>query len=191
MARRTKLAFRLLLLTLQRSSEVVGINASELDMKAGTWIIPAARTKNKRAHLVPLSPPAVEIIAELLEEVGDDGFLFPAEGSGDHLTNRALSRAISRNLEHFGLTKFTPHDLRRTGSTQLAAFKVPRFDRDRVLNHTDRTVGAVYDIYEYQDEKRAVLNLWGDVIKRAAASRGIIDARKLQNTLRYPAYFAS
>ena len=191
LARRTKLAFRLLLLTLQRSSEVVGINVSELDMKAGTWVIPAARTKNKRAHLVPLSPLAAGIIAELIEEVDEDGFLFPGEGKGDHMTNAALSRAIARNLEHFGLTKFTPHDLRRTGSTQLAAFKVPRFERDRVLNHTDRTIGAVYDIYEYQDEKRAILNLWADVIKHAAASRGTVDGRKLQSALKYPAYSAS
>jgi integrase len=190
LARRTKLAFRLLLLTLQRSSEVIGINTSELDIRSRTWIIPAARTKNKRAHLVPLSPLAAEIIAELLEEAGEDGFLFPAEGSGDHLTRAALSRAITRNLEHFGVAKFTPHDLRRTGSTQLAAFKVPRFDRDRILNHTDRTVGAVYDIYEYQDEKRAALNLWSDVVTHCAASKGTVDGRKLQRALKYPAYFS-
>jgi integrase len=76
LARRRKLAFRLLLLTLQRSSEVVGMNVSELDMKAGTWITPAARTKNKRAHLVPLSPLAAEVIAELIKKADEDGSCF-------------------------------------------------------------------------------------------------------------------
>lgn len=152
-------------------------------MHAAAWIISATCTKNKRAHLVPLSPLAARIVAELIEDADDDGFLFPGKGSGDHLTNASLSRAIARNIDYFGLTKFTPHDLRRTGSTQLAAFKVPRFDRDRVLNHTDRSVGAVYDIYEYQDEKRAVLNLWADVVERSAAANGSVEVRKLRKEL--------
>ena len=189
MTKRPRLALKLLLVTLQRLSEVIGINKSELDLRNRTWIIPGDRTKNKRAHLVPLSPLALEIVTELLEDAKGDGFLFPSEGRGDRLTKAAVSRAVARNQDHFGLPKFTPHDLRRTGSTLLAAFKVPRFDRDRLLNHTDRTVGAVYDIHEYQDEKRAVLNLWSDVIKRSVISPGQVDVKKLRAALKYPEYF--
>ena len=188
LAKQTKLALKLLLLTLQRSSEVIGLHTSELDLRAMTWIIPADRSKNKRAHLVPLSHAAVDILAELLTDVGKDGFLFPGEGNGDHLTNSAVSRAVARNLEHFGIAKFTPHDLRRTGSTQLAAFKVPRFDRDRLLNHADRTVGAVYDIHEYQDEKRAALNLWSGIIESVVASPGKVDVQELRSKLKYHTY---
>lgn len=190
LTKQTKLALKLLLVTLQRSSEVIGLNKSELDLRARTWIIPAERTKNKRAQLVTLSPLAIEIVTAILKDVGEDGFLFPGEGSGDHLTNSALSRAIARNLDHFGIGKFTPHDLRRTGSTQLAAFKVPRFDRDRILNHADRTVGAVYDIHEYEDEKRAALNLWSDIIKRTVANPEKVDGRKLRAALKYRSYFS-
>jgi len=175
-----KAALKLLLITLQRCSEVIGINKSELDLKAETWIIPADRTKNKHAQLIALSPMAIELVNDLLKEADDDGYLFPGKGNGNYLTNSAVSRAISRNLDHFGIGKFTPHDLRRTGSTQLAAFKVPRFDRDRVLNHTDGTIGAVYDVHEYQDEKRATLNLWSDIIKQCVKSEGQVDVRELQ-----------
>ena len=190
LARKTTLALKLLLVTLQRTSEVIGMNEAELDLRARTWIIPASRTKNKRAHLVTLSPLAIEIVTALMKDKNEEGYLFPGEGGqGDHMTNAAVSRAVARNLDHLGLAKFTPHDLRRTGSTQLAAFKVPRFDRDRVLNHTDRSVGAVYDIHEYQDEKRAVLNLWSDVIKRVVTSKGKIDPRKLTSSIKYPRYF--
>lgn len=126
----------------------------------------------------------------LLKDVGKDGFLFPGEGNGDHLTNSALSRAILRNLDHFGVSKFTPHDLRRTGSTQLAAFKVPRFDRDRILNHADLSVGAIYDIHEYEDEKRAALNLWSDIIGCTVASSGKVDPLKLRSALKYQSYFS-
>lgn len=184
-----KAALKLLLLTMQRSSEVISMNLAELDLKSGTWIIPAEKTKNKRAHLVALSPQAVALIRSRMDSASEDGYLFAGEGSGDHLTNAAVSRAIARNLEHFTLKKFTPHDLRRTGSTQLAAFKVPRFDRDRVLNHTDQTVGAVYDVHEYEDEKRAAMNLWADVVEHSASSPKKVNVKALRSRLKYRDYF--
>lgn len=185
----TILALKLLFLTLQRSAEVIRMNKSELDLKAGTWIIPAAKTKNKRVHLVILPPAAIKIARTLLKNAKEDGFLFPGVGKGQHMPATTLARAIARNLDHFGVPKFTPHDFRRTGSTQLAAFKVPRFDRDRILNHTDATVGAVYDVHEYEDEKRAALNLWNDIINHTIASRKKVNVRKLQETLKYRNYF--
>jgi integrase len=187
--KKTRMALKLVLLSMQRVGEVLGLHESELDLKNATWIIPKERTKNKQAHLVPLSPLAIEIITELMKAVGDDGFLFSSSQKNSHFKSSVLSHAVRRNLEHFGLPKFTPHDLRRTGSTQLAAFRVPRFDRERILNHADRTVGGVYDMYEYQDEKRAALILWADIIRHSAVSEGKVDARALQARLKYLEYF--
>jgi integrase len=187
--KKTRMALKMVLLTMQRVGEVLGLHEAELDLNNATWIIPKERTKNKQAHLVPLSPLAINIISELMEAVGDDGLLFSSSRENSHFKSSVLSHAVRRNLEHFGLPKFTPHDLRRTGSTQLAAFRVPRFDRERILNHTDRTVGGVYDMYEYQDEKRAALNLWGAIIRHSAESKGEVDAKALQDKLKYPDYF--
>ncbi|MET0072103.1 MAG: site-specific integrase [Candidatus Thiodiazotropha sp.] len=189
LSKQTVQVLKLLLLTLQRNSEVISINRSELDLKAGTWTIPAAKTKNKRAHLVALSPLALEIIKEALKTADKEGFLFPGDGPSPHITNSAISRAIARNLDHLGLEKFTPHDLRRTGSTQLAAFKVPRFDRERILNHTDQTIGAVYDIHEYEDEKHAAMNLWSDIILKTVNTSEKVDMKELRSTLKYQNYF--
>lgn len=187
--KKTICALRLLLLTLQRESEVVGIHKSELNVNAGTWIIPGERTKNKRPHLVPLSPPVIAIIAEMEDEAPGSEFLFPGQGKAKHMSKRPLQRAVADNLDILGVAKFTPHDLRRTGSTQLGAFKVPRFDRERVLNHTDRTVGAVYDRYGYEDEKRAALNLWADIVQECAKSKKQVNEKKLRQQFRYRDYF--
>jgi integrase len=46
---------RLLLLTGQRRSEVAGIQWSEIDEGKRLWTLPGERTKNKQAHVVPLS----------------------------------------------------------------------------------------------------------------------------------------
>jgi integrase len=74
------LALKLILLTAQRPGEVAGMMLSELHDLDGTnphWIIPAARTKSKKAeHTVPLSPSAVALIKESLragEDEADDG----------------------------------------------------------------------------------------------------------------------
>ena len=56
---------RLLLLTGQRRSEVADMQWSELDLDEGIWIIPAARSKNDKEHLVPLSSQAVAVINTL------------------------------------------------------------------------------------------------------------------------------
>ena len=41
------------MLTLQRSGEVVGIHAREIDRKARLWTLPGDRVKNHRTHVVP------------------------------------------------------------------------------------------------------------------------------------------
>jgi len=186
--KKTRFGLKLLVLTLQRSNEVLGMHISELDLKNDVWIIPKERTKNKRAHLVPIPPLAKEIIQELLQKTGENGLLFSSSKGKGYTDKTVLARAIARNLKHFDLAKFTPHDLRRTGSTQLAAFKVPRFDRERLLNHTDNTVGAVYDIYEYQDEKTAILSLWNDIIMNIVTIKGSPDINKLKKKFRYSDY---
>ncbi|MFP5465431.1 MAG: tyrosine-type recombinase/integrase, partial [Gammaproteobacteria bacterium] len=76
-------ALRLLLLTGARSGEVVGITRSELDLDARRWLLPAERSKNRMAHTVPLTDPALEIITTALSESWSDRWLFPAaRGTG-------------------------------------------------------------------------------------------------------------
>ena len=71
-----------------------------------------------------------------------------------------------------GVGDWTPHDLRRTASTLMGRLKVPRFIIDRVLNHTDVTVGGVYDRFTYTEERLdAVTKLGAHVIGLATTNR--------------------
>lgn len=54
--------FQLLFLTAQRKGEVSRMAADQIDESSAVWTIPAANSKNGRAHRVPLSPPALEIV---------------------------------------------------------------------------------------------------------------------------------
>jgi integrase len=55
---------RILLLTGCRLNEVAGMRRNELSEDGATWTIPSERTKNARAHVVPLSPPVRELIRQ-------------------------------------------------------------------------------------------------------------------------------
>jgi integrase len=155
-------ALRMVLLTGARASEVTDLPWSELDLDAATWLLPAERSKNNRPHLVPLLPQLVDML-RARRSVVSSGWVFPAKRGG-HLTAGHLQRplrAICARLGRLGLEPFTTHDLRRTVETGMAAAKVPKEYRDRVLNHVDSSVGGVhYNMHDYEDEKREALEKW-------------------------------
>lgn len=159
-----RLAIHFLLLTGARVGEAAGATSAEIDENAATWTIPAERSKNKRAHRLPLSPQALEVLeaAKKLKRDKDKGAIFPGLRHGGPVAPSAITAAVKANLEHFGISRFTPHDLRRTVASGLSAAGVPRVVVTKVLNHIDSTVtGAVYDRHEYAKEMRAALDAWG------------------------------
>jgi integrase len=173
--RRIGLALRLMLLTAARPGEVAGLSRGELqDLERadrGAWVLPEARSKNKRAHLIPLGKMARETVGEILTLTDEaEPFLFPSPSKqGRPITAQALASAMGRftaSLEADGARTWkaeppTPHDLRRTVATRLSSLGVSRQDRDAVLNHAPTDVGGKhYDLYEREREKRRALNLW-------------------------------
>ena len=164
---RVGLALRLILLTGARPGEVAGIGRTELDhlddKDRARWILPAARSKNGRPHLVPLSDQAQRLVASLLDQLDDgDEYLFPSPVAKQRqrtaTRSTAKQRPIAAHALAVAMARFvasldaktgrtwqidrpTPHDLRRTVATRLAELGIPKEDRDAVLNHTPRDVG--------------------------------------------------
>ncbi|MEP6966945.1 MAG: integrase arm-type DNA-binding domain-containing protein, partial [Pseudomonadota bacterium] len=60
-SRAMAIAVQLCLVTGQRSGEVAGMRAAELDLKGATWILPQQRTKANREHVLPLTDLAIEL----------------------------------------------------------------------------------------------------------------------------------
>jgi integrase len=121
------------------------------------WTIPAARSKNKLAHRVPLSPTALDIInalrgalATVASEDQDAYVLVGARG------RRQQSEAAAT----FGVPDFRGHDLRRTAASLMAGGGVSRLVISRILNHVEKGITAVYDRHSYDFEKRAALDWW-------------------------------
>jgi integrase len=170
--------YRLALLTGQRRDEVAGAQWAHIDLAEKTWTLPAELTKAGRAHVVPLSAAALELIEALPRKTiqtkagaKPSPYLFTTGGerpiSGYSVGKRCLDAAISgarAKAELEPLPNWTTHDLRRTASTHMGRLGVARLIIEKVLNHSDRTVTAVYDRYEYLVEKRHALEIWGSYV---------------------------
>jgi integrase len=169
----TQAALKLQLVTGQRIGEIIGATRSEFDWKNSDWLIPAKRTKNGHEHLVPLSPLAVELI-EGLEGAGET--LFPTRGKSKASVLRVdvVTHQLAAAIKQLDMEHFTSHDLRRTAATGLTSLKTLRVVMDAILNHKDRTTGAVYDRHHYYDEKRAALEAWATKISDIVSSMAAV-----------------
>jgi len=158
----TKLALRFVLVTGQRAGEVTGLPWAEVDGE--WWGLPPDRMKEGKAHRVPLSPLALEILNESRNYSNDSGFVFTSSsrsrGEG-HITPNTISRGLQRHLPELGITvPFVPHDLRRTVRTKLAEIGVEDAVAEKVLGHQLQGVLKVYNRHTYDQEKMAALLLW-------------------------------
>lgn len=155
-----RVGLRLMLLTGQRREEVLGADCSELDLVSRRWTIPAARSKNGKAHVVPLSDAALEQLAELQIT---QGALFPS-GTG------AASKAAKRIREAMpDVPHWRWHDLRRTVATGMQRLGVRLEVTEAVLNHVSGSRSGIVGIYQKHDwaeEKREALEIWATEVRR-------------------------
>jgi integrase len=186
---RVGLALKIALLTAARAGEVSGMRAEEIvdiDSSRARWEIPAQRSKNGHAHVIPLSTLAAQLITEAMAmAVQKSPFVFASPTvKGAPITAHALAVAMQRMGGHLskqmpGSESWlaeppSPHDLRRTVATRLASLGIPSEDVAACLNHVRRDVtGRHYDMYARLIEKRRALDLWARTIERIISGNGL------------------
>ena len=147
---------RLLLLTGQREREVGDMVWSEVNLDAAEWIIPSARMKKGKAHLVPLAPEAVALLHALPRFSGPHVF---TTTEGAKAVN-GFSKAKVRLDRLSGVTGWRFHDLRRTMRTQLSALPIEDRVREAMIAHAQPALHRTYNLYDWRDEKRRGFELW-------------------------------
>lgn len=162
MSQAARLALKLMLCTACRPGEAAGARWEEVDLDEQTWTIPSERSKNGRAHRLPLTPQALAVLEEARALDRGCGAIFPSpqHGKGAPIATGALSQAIKRHRRYFGVPAFKPHDLRRTVETGVAAAGADWPLLQRLLNHTPQGMTARYVRHPYQKEMRAALEAW-------------------------------
>jgi integrase len=151
---------RLLVLTGQRRSEVGDAVWSEFTLPKREWVIPGARMKKKKGHLVPYTVEMAAILADL-----------PRFKSGEHLFSTSSGATpvngfakCKERLDQLTGAFDEPwvfHDIRRTVRTNLGAIdELDKEIRERMVAHAQGAMSDTYDKYDYALQKRRGFELW-------------------------------
>ena len=171
----------LLLLSAQRLTEVKELDWRELDLTsdAPMWTLPRSRSKNGRAHTVPLSTAAVSLLAGM-DRIADSTRVF-APFSESHakahldaaMLDIAREAAVARgeDPESVTLAPWGFHDLRRTAATTMARLRVDVVTVERILGHTMRGVMATYQRHSFDEEKARGLIVWAGFLDGLTSAR--------------------
>lgn len=163
-------ALELIILTAARSGEVRGMRASEIDMEAAVWSVPADRMKGGRPHRVPLSRIALELLAPRLAAIGRDDLVF-TNSRGGMLSDMVFERLYLRAR----VERVTTHGFRssfRDWAGDETDF--PREVIEAALAHlVGDEVELAYRRGDALEKRRQLMNLWASFVaaESGAASR--------------------
>ena len=174
-------AIRLLLLTGARRGEVLAATWDQFDLAAGVWIKPSSHTKQKKVHKVPLSAPALALLADMRRAAeADCPYVFPstkmskaAKGNTpaayEPLTEiKRTWVSVCRTAE---LKAVRLHDLRHSYASVLASVGLSLPIVGALLGHTQPRTTARY-AHLYDDVLRAATERVGAIVTGAGNSTG-------------------
>lgn len=167
---------KLLALTGCRRDEWAEARWSEIDFKRKVFELPAERSKNGRAHTIPLAPQALAVLEQLQKDrlLGEPGWIFTTgygrRKPGEHPTlvpisgfskfkarlDRVALEVAQEDAEKAGespadvkpLEAWRLHDLRRTAVTGLARLGVKLEVIERAVNHVSESFGGIVSVYQ-------------------------------------------
>lgn len=181
------LATKFILTTMVRPYQSAGAEVREmadLGTDNALYEMPPGRVKKDRAVIVPLSDLAATLVDEAIKNK-KQRVVFPSKFDGDGSTSIArasISQALNGKKngkkngekvedrigirEFLGMKHFTAHDLRRTAATVARRAGAPRPDVKAMLDHVNGDVTEVYDKYDMLKEKRQVVDILADELRR-------------------------
>ena len=165
--------FKMLLMCGQRAGET-RIAKWEHIKENNVWHIPPENTKAGREQNLPLPEFAISLLEELKDVTGQTDYIF-ASPREENEPIAWLQTASKRVRDQCSVKDFRLHDLRRTVASNLARLGFDRTVIGKTLNHKglagDSMVTAVYDRYDYLDEKKAALEAWSVELQSILKSR--------------------
>lgn len=171
----TKLALQLAPHVFVRPGELRHAEWSDIDLEQALWIIPAAKTKMRKAHQVPLSRQSVAILREVFAVTGPTGYVFPSIRSRKRpMSDNTLNAALRR----LGYTtdEMTAHGFRAMASTLLnESGKWSPDAIERALAHGDSDkVRAAYHRGAHWKERVEMAQWWSDHLHQLRKGADVI-----------------
>jgi integrase len=165
--------------TASRIGETLMAQWIHVDFERRTWGIPAAVSKNGKAHTIALSDFALSQFQTLHNSTGVTPWLFPnsqikapvcskstTKQVGDRQRyDKAIMQNRSQDAHALELTggRWVPHDLRRTAATMMVQLGVLPDVVEKCLNHTEpNKLKRIYQRASYEGAMREAWRLLGD-----------------------------
>lgn len=164
-ALQAKLALKLQLLTFLRTNELRQLKWEYIDTELRQLRIPASIMKMKRAHIVPLSEQALDVISELKSLNSTSEYLFPniPGKKCPYMSENTVNNVIVR-MGYKG--RIVAHGFRSLASTILNENGFNSDAIERQLAHQEpNKVRAAYNFAEYLPERVQMMQWWGNLIK--------------------------
>lgn len=155
-----RLALQFLILTAARSGEVRGATWREIDLVEELWNVPAERMKGGKAHSVPLSRFALNILerAKAYSSGEPDALIFPG------LRQKPLSdMTLSKVLKAHGGKGYTVHGFRSAFTDWAAENGISNDWAEAALAHAvPNKVEAAYRRTTFLEQRKLVKQDWAN-----------------------------
>ncbi len=175
-------AFRLLMLTTTRTSEVRFSKWVDFDLDAGCWVIPEEQTGRKgkmgrrNPHAVPLSAQAVKILRDLYPVTGQGEYVFPNRNSAGRVISENTVLKIIETLGYKG--RMTGHGFRSLARSILGEMGYRWEALEAMLSHAlENQTAAAYVRTTYFEERRGIMQQWADYLDKVEAGAEVIPLR--------------
>jgi len=156
------LALRFTILTAARTGETLGMRWRELDEDGALWMVPPARMKGGRKHIVPLTVSALAIVAEMRPLRQDnDALVFP-------LSNMAMT-AVLRRMERGDLTVHGFRSTFRDWASEATDFQ-DSVAEAALAHAVGDKVEAAYRRGDLLAKRRDLMAAWAAYAMRGATS---------------------
>jgi Arm DNA-binding domain/Phage integrase family/Phage integrase central domain len=163
---------KFILLTATRRREAANMRRQEVT--GSEWLIPAARHKSKGEFLLPLSKATCEVLATI-PAIGTKGWVFTTDGERPiagfskfkrQFDNHVLALLREHDPNAKPLSRWTTHDLRRTGRSLLSRAGVTPDHAERCLGHVIGGVRGTYDRHSFEREKAQAFEALAALVAR-------------------------
>ncbi len=159
------------ILTAARTGEILGATWAEIDMTTQIWTVPASRMKAGREHRVPLSKPALALLAAMAEQ-GHGGLVFPGAKAKKPLSIMAMAMVLRRMNRH----DLTVHGFRSTFRDWTAeTTHYPREVAEAALAHVlGDKVEAAYRRGDLFEKRRRLMDDWAAFCEQKARTGNVV-----------------
>ena len=167
-------ALQFTILTICRTSEVLDMTFEEIDLKAATWSIPKERMKMGKAHDVPLSSAAIDILHAQHATRSDNPHVFPGRPM------RGLSNmSMAMTMRRLGAGDYTVHGFRSAARSWMADQGVAFELAEACLAHqVGNAVVQAYQRSSMLERRRPIMSAWANFVTGSTSDSVVVPIKR-------------